>query len=45
MFNEVNELYALLNMILLHACLKWQQRQEVKRILYFTFKETIKYVT
>lgn len=30
MFNEVKELYALLNMILLHACLKWQQRQEVK---------------
>lgn len=45
MFNEVKELCALLNMILLHACLKWQQRQEVKRILYFTFKETIKHVT
>lgn len=45
MFNEVKELYALLNMILLHACLKWQQRQEVKQILYFTFKETIKHVT
>lgn len=45
MFNEVKELNVLLNMILLHACLKWQQRQEVKRILYFTFKETIKHVT
>lgn len=37
MLNEVEELYAILNTVLLHACLKWQQRQEVQRILYFTF--------
>lgn len=37
MLNEVEELYAILNTVLLYACLKWQQRQEVQRILYFTF--------
>lgn len=28
--------YAILKPVLLHACLKWQQRQEVQRILHFT---------
>lgn len=38
MLNEVEELleYAILKTVLLHACLKWQQRQDVQRILYFT---------
>lgn len=37
MLNEVEELCAILKTVLLHACLKWQQRLEAQRTSHSTF--------